>query len=357
MFLCAALGQYSIRTGTLLFLITESLEAKSMSYEFNNNISKVRQLADYIRTDIANGKYKEGDLLPSINKISSQYKIARDTVFKAFQELKEKGIIESTPTKGYFVSNTTNNILVMFDVFTPFKNDLYNELMSNLPAHYKLDLFFHNFSERAFNNIILDNQGRYNLYVITNIINDVYSETLDRLDNSKVLLIDLGKFKKDKFSYICQGFDSTLYECLTSGLDVLRKYNKIVFLFPPSAEHPKSSLPYFEKFCTDYQFDYQIRREEELEEKDIVPGTAYLAAKHSDMIKVVKLCKTKNLKLGKDVGLVTFNDTPMLEVIEDGISVISTNFREMGRLAAEYIKTREKIQTYIPTKLILRGSL
>ena len=328
-----------------------------MIKSFNKNTSKVKQLADSIRADIANGHYKEGDLLPSINKISSQYSIARDTVFKAFQDLKEKGIIESAPTKGYFVNNTANNIFVMFDIFTPFKNDLYNELMLNLPSQYKLDLFFHNFSERAFNNMILDNLGRYNLYVITNIINDVYSETLDRLDNTKVLLIDLGKFKKDKFSYICQGFDTTLYDCLKSGLGVLKKYHKIVYLFPPSAEHPKSSLPYFEMFCRDHNFEYEIRKEEEIWNDTIVPGTVYLAAKHSDLIKIVKICREKKLTLGKDVGLVTFNDTPMLEVIENGISVISTDFRQMGKLAAEYIKNREKIQTYIPTKLILRGSL
>jgi DNA-binding transcriptional regulator YhcF (GntR family) len=328
-----------------------------MVLKFNQNTSKVKQLAEALRSEISNGTYKEGDALPSINKISSQYNIARDTVFKAFQELKDRGIIESAPTKGYFVSSTTNNIFVLFDIFSPYKNDLYNELTANLPPNYKLDLYFHNFSQRVFDNLILDSIGRYNLYVITNIINDVYSDTLDRLDNSKVLLIDLGKFKKDKFSYICQGFDATLYECLLSGLDSLKKYKKIVFIFPPSADHPVSCLPDFEKFCTDYQFEYKIHTEENVEESDIEPGTAYLIAKHSDMIDTVKICRTKKLVPGKDVGIVTFNDTPMLEVIENGISVISTDFRQMGRLSAEYIKTRKKIQTYIPTKLILRGSL
>jgi DNA-binding LacI/PurR family transcriptional regulator len=47
----------------------------------------------------------------------------------------------------------------------------------------------------------------------------------------------------------------------------------------------------------------------------------------------------------------------MLEVIENGISAISTDFKQMGKLAAEYIKKRQKIQTYVPTRLIVRGSL
>lgn len=328
-----------------------------MVLQFNQNTSKVKQLSESLRTAISTGQYKEGDALPSINKISAQYGIARDTVFKAFQDLKEKGIIESTPTKGYFVSTTANNILVMFDYISPFKNDLYKEITANLPDSYKLDIFLHNFSERTFNNIILDSIGRYNLYVITSIVNDEYAEILDRLDNSKVLLIDLGKFKKDKFSYICQGFDATLYECLLSGLDSLKNYKKINFIFPLSAEHPKSCIPDFEKFCKNYGFEYHIHTEEKLNDSDINPENVYLFARHSDVIEGVKIVRRKKLKLGEDVGFIALNDTPMLEVIENGITSISTDFRQMGRLTAEYIKTRKKIQTYIPTKLILRGSL
>lgn len=323
---------------------------------FDQNKSKVRQLADAIRNAISNDEFKVGDALPSINKISQKYGLSRDTVYKAFQDLKEKGIIESAPTKGYFVSGEANHIFILLDIFSPYKDDFYKELIANLPLKYKPDLFFHHYNKRAFKNIILDSLGRYDLYLVTNLTNDVYSEILDRLDNSKVLLIDLGKFKKDKFSYVCQGFDTTLYDCLTSGLEALKKYNRICFAFHSKSEHPKSCIPYFEKFCEDNHFNYHILSRD-LQHSDVLPGTAYLCARHLDMIQAVKICRQKGLKLGKDIGLITFNDAPMLEVIEDGISVISTDFKQMGKLAAEYIKMRNKIQTYVPTRLILRNSL
>lgn len=328
-----------------------------MVLDLDPNKSKVRQLADAIRTSISSGEFKEGDVLPSINKISSEYNLARDTVYKAFQDLKDKGIIESAPTKGYFVTKTVNNIFVLLDIFSPYKDDFYKELISHLPLNYRLDLYFHHYNERFFNNIILESLGRYDLYMVTNLQNDIYSDVLDRLDNSKVLVIDLGKFKKEKFSYICQGFDTTLYDCLTSGLEKLRKYNEIRFIFHPESEHPKSCIPFFEKFCKDNKFKYKIINKREMRVSDIVPGAAYLIARHIDMIRTVKICRTKKYELGKDLGLITFNDAPMLEVIENGISVISTDFKEMGKMAAEYLKTREKIQTYVPTRLILRGSL
>lgn len=327
-----------------------------MVLEFDRNKSKVKQLADAIRAAISSGEFKEGDALPSINKISAQHGLARDTVYKAFQELKERGIIESTPTKGYFVSSSVNNIFVLLDIFTSFKDDFYRELTANLPLNYKLDLYFHHFNKKFFNNIILDSIGQYDLYLITNLTNDVYCDVLDRLDNSKVLLVDLGKFKKDKFSYVCQGFDTTLYDCLTSGLAQLKKYDEIAMVFTPKAEHPRSCIPYYHQFCDDNNFKSRFI-ETELTAEDITPNTVYLTPSHYDMIQVVKLCKSLNYELGKDIGLITFNDAPMLEVIENGISVISIDFKEMGKLAAEYIKNRKKIQTYVPTKLILRGSL
>ena len=327
-----------------------------MILEFDQNKSKVRQLSDAIRTAISSGEFKEGDTLPSINKKSAKYNLARDTVYKAFQDLKEKGIIESAPTRGYFVSNTVNNIFVLLDIFGPYKENFYKELTANLPLNYRLDLYFHHYNKRSFNNIIQDSVGRYDLYLITNLQNDVYSEVLDRLDNTKVLLVDLGKFKKDKFSYVCQGFDTTLYDCLTSGLDKFSKYKEICLVFNAKSEHPKSCIPYFEQFCMDNNFAYNIITRD-LNSFDIVPGTAYIAVRHIDMIQIVKTCRLQNYELGRDVGLVTMNDAPMLEVIENGISVISTNFKQMGKIAAEYIKTRQKVQVYIPTQLILRGSL
>jgi DNA-binding GntR family transcriptional regulator len=49
---------------------------------------------------------KIGDRLPSINEISAEYYLSRDTVEKAFNELRKKGIITSVKRRGYFISST-----------------------------------------------------------------------------------------------------------------------------------------------------------------------------------------------------------------------------------------------------------
>ena len=76
-----------------------------MEIIFGQQTTKVKQLADLISQDISMGRYKVDDALPSINQLSRDYKVSRDTVFKAFIDLKERGIIDSTPGKGYYVVN------------------------------------------------------------------------------------------------------------------------------------------------------------------------------------------------------------------------------------------------------------
>lgn len=326
-----------------------------MELVFTQQLSKVKQLVDALSAEISIGEYAPGDPLPSINHLSRQYGVSRDTVFKAFNELKTRGIVDSAPTKGYYVCNVVHRILLLLDTYSPFKYQLHDAITRNLSTNYKVDLYFHQCNQAQFNKIIRESVGRYNLYLVMNYRNDVYSEILDLLDASKVLLLDFGKFEKDRFAYVCQGFDQTLYDCMVTGLSQFRRYKKIVLVFPANSEHPQSCIPYFVRFCKDHGFAYDIVSQ--IGPETVEQGVAYLIVKHSHLIDFIKLTRKRKWKLGKDVGVVVYNDEPVFEILDNGISVISTDFDMMGTIAARFILTGERPQVYIPTRLILRGSL
>lgn len=327
-----------------------------MEINFLSNSTKVKQMAEAIRLAISQGEFKEGEMLPSINQISARYNVARDTAFKAFQELKIAGVIQSAPTKGYYVSSSVHNILVLLDIFSPYKNDLYNSLTKNIGPNNRLDLYFHHYNKDHFNNVIKNSIGKYNKYLVMNLSNDNYCEVLNMIDRNKILLLDFGKFDKDGFAYVCQGFDRTLLDCLKSGLTLFKKYRKINFMFPGTSEHPRGGIKYFHQFCEENHIKSELI-ERSVKESDFVKGEAYLIVSHSDLIESVKICRNKGLKLGEDIGIVTFNDAPMLEIIENGITSISTDFKQMGVQAARFINSNERVQMYIPSRLIVRGSL
>ncbi len=317
--------------------------------------TKVKHLTDALYDAINQGKYATGQALPSVNQISRQYNLSRDTVFKAYRELKKRGIVDSTPAKGYHVAGMMNKILLMLDIYSPFKDVLYNSFVSRLPKSFKVDLVFHFYNEHLFETVISDSIGRYNYYVIMNFSNEVLHESLRKIDPARLLILDLGDFEKYDYAFICQDFGRSVQDCLGKNIALLRKYNRFVLYLPDDSEHPKILIKYFKRFARTHNLEAEVAKAA----GKLKPyrNTAYLVIQQKDLVNLVKQCRTDGLTLGKDVGLIAYNDTPMYEIIEKGITVISTDFAAMGYKAAEFVKTREKVQEVIPARMIVRGSL
>jgi len=301
------------------------------------------------------GAYEIGDDLPSVNKLSVQFSLSRDTIFKAYRELKKRGLVESTPAKGYRVARTTSRVLLFLDSYSPFKDELYNAFVTNLPASYKVELAFHHYNYAVFESVLLDSIGKYNMYVVMNFNNEKISDILYRIDPNKLLILDWGQYKDEKYAYVCQDFGEQPYRCLLEAREMLKKYRKICCVYPEGSYHPAATLEYFERFCTESGLPWEITGV--IDENTIVPGRAYLFFRQKDLVDILKIARAKGLKTGTEIGLLAYNDSPLFEVVENGITTISTDFRLMGARAAEYVKTRERIQEIIPTRLIVRNSL
>ncbi len=327
-----------------------------MTIKFTHSTSKIKSLADGISLSIMQGKLRMGDNLPSINEASAIHKVSRDTVFKAYNELKRRELIDSNPTKGYYVTGEVNHILLLLDTYSAFKQNLYHRFTANLPENYKVDLIFHQYNEHLFETIVRESIGRYSMYVVMNFSNDNFSNTLKSIPNNKLLLLDFGNFEKSQYSYICQDFNEAFFNCLNKGIDLLHKYKKIVFVFPEELSHPISSIEYFTTFCKDNNFQNEVIRREK-DWKGVEKDTAYLCILPEDLVKIIKDADFKQFEIGKDIGLIAFNENPVLEVIKNGISTISIDFGLMGEKAANFITTKQPIQEYLPTEFILRNSL
>lgn len=323
--------------------------------KFGQHSSKVTQLADTLSRAISMKEFREGDSLPSINQLSAQYGVSRDTVFKAFLDLRERGLIDSTPGKGYYVTSQVTNILLLLDQYTPFKEALYNSFVRRLPINYKVDLLFHQYNERLFNTIIRESTGKYKKYVVMNFDNEKFSTALNKINPARLLLLDFGKFEKEKYSYICQDFDESFYQALVSLKGRMQSYRQIVFLFPKALKHPQSSKDYFVRFCEEEGFLHEIQ--EDVENLMIRKGTIYIAIKQQDVVKVVKQGRMEGLKCGEDFGLLAYNDIPSYEVIDEGITSLSIDWEMMGNEAANFVLNNVPIQKYLPTEVRLRKSL
>lgn len=326
-----------------------------MSIKFKQQTTKVQQLADMISQAISMKQYLDGDPLPSINELSKNYNVSRDTVFKAFINLRERGLIDSTPGKGYYVTNKLTQVLLLLDEYSPFKEVLYNSFIRNLPITYKVDLLFHQYNERLFNTIIRESIGKYNKYIIMNFDNEKFSTALNKINPARMLLLDFGKFDKATYSYICQDFDQGFYNVLLQLNQRLKKYKKLNLLFPDRLKHPQSSQNFFIQFCQDQHYDFEVIHD--VDNLDIKKGEVYMAIKQQDVVRVIKGGRLNQLKCGKDFGLIAYNDIPSYEVIDNGITALSIDWEMMGNNAAKFVQENQSIKINLETKIILRHSI
>lgn len=319
-------------------------------------MSKVQTLTEAISKAIVQGELHVGDNLLSINEASTQYKVSRDTVFKSYSELKRRGLIDSNPMKGYFVKGEVNQVLLLLDTYSPFKQNLYNRFIENLPDNYKVDLIFHQYNEQLFETIIRENVGRYSMYVVMNFSDTRFSESLKVIPSNKLLLLDFGNYDKKGYSYICQNFNESFYNCLKSFKEKIKKYRYFVLIFPEEICHPVSTIDWFIRFCIDESIDYNVIRKKS-DWQSVKKETLYLCIQTEDMVRIIKEADAASLNIGSDLGLIAYNENPILEVIKNGITSISIDFGLLGEKAAHFVRTKKPVYEYIPTELIIRASL
>lgn len=52
----------------------------------------------------------------------------------------------------------------------------------------------------------------------------------------------------------------------------------------------------------------------------------YILPNDNDLVHLLKAAKTQKLIVGEDIGVISYNDTPLKEVVAEGITTISTDF-------------------------------
>ena len=76
-----------------------------------------------------------------------------------------------------------------------------------------------------------------------------------------------------------------------------------------------------------------------------------------DLVILIEKILSQGLKVGHDVGVISYNETPLKKIILDGITTISTDFQMMGEKTAELILKNSLEHVEARFYLTLRNSL
>lgn len=330
----------------------------------NRRTPKYLQIVHSITKAIKQGHYKKGDRILSINELSNEHFLSRDTVQKAYDLLEKEKIIESIRGKGFYINRTDISrpyrILLLFNKISNYKKVIYNSFAETFGKKATIDLKIYHSNVRLFADIIEEHLGEYDYYVIMPHFYDNIEEAYQVIkeipvDKLFVLDKDLACYQQN-YPAVYQDFKKDIYEALESGSIPLRKYKRLTLVYPKYPFYPREISCGFRNFCLDKCFQYRIINEVNIGD-DIDEKEAFVVIEESDLINLIKNAQARKMKLGRDVGILSYNDTPLKEIIAGGISVISTDHAQMGESAARMILENRKERIKNPFHLILRNSL
>jgi len=332
---------------------------------------KYQQIVDSVLDHILLGNIKFDTKMPSLRSLGEALNLSRDTVDKAYHILKERKIITSVRGKGNYISKTDfiseTKILFLANKMDSYKLDIFNSFNENITKNTQVDLQIYDSEESLYLNLLEKHQGAYDYYVImANSKGDDNKhvstiETIDKVvqnipKEKLVFLDDMNLGLDGDVVEIYQDFENDIYNALLDGINKIKNYKKLVLVYPKKSmyPHPERIVAGVKKFCIEKSFDFEVINEIG---DDIVlkKGDLFITLEEEGLLKLVPQIRESDYEMGNGIGVISYNDTPLKELL--GISVISSDLKNMGATAAQMIVDKKKGKVKNPFHFIGRKSV
>src|SRR5690606_19422521 len=242
------------------------------------------------------------------------FSIARGSIFKAYNELRTAGVIDSIPGKGYFVINTRQsnkkNIFLLMSTYNPYREVFYNAFIGRLKNQASVDIYFHHHNIGVFETLIQNHSLHYNTFVIMPEIHRQTAEILKRLDQRSLYILDTGlKEFGELYPGVCQNYEKDIYTFFVSITERLGQYKRIVLLFSGNMRNYDVIKGFEGFFGRNLQFEALVVRDT----VSFIPqrGDLCLVMDDTDLVRLILHAKEQGWNLGKELGIISYHETPL----------------------------------------------
>jgi hypothetical protein len=248
---------------------------------------------------------------------------------------------------------------LLFNKLSVHKKIIYDAFVQSIGDQGSIDFYIYNNDFNLLKRIIESRDRDYtHMVLIPHFLEgeEMAVDLINSLPKDKLILVDkLLPGVQGKFGAVYENFEKDIYQSLQEAKDRLVNYSSLRLIFPASSYYPNEIVQGFIHFCSDFAFDYQVV--ESLTDINVEKGQAYITVMEDDLISLLDRIRVQGLRLGKDIGILSYNETPIKRLLFDGISTISTDFEALGRKAAELVLTNERNTYENPFVYIPRSSL
>lgn len=266
------------------------------------------------------------------------------------------------------VVNTEKNtddkikILVVFNRIGDFRDKIYQGFLDEIGDVALVDLYVQqmdNSTASHFDKTINEKIARYDYIAImlhsSHLSEDVL-KVVNTIPREKLLILDKrNQFIKGEYACVYQDFEGDILTALNQALPLLEKYSSINLISSQNYPFAHCISNALSQFAKQHHFDFHFYTE--VNQTTIRSEEAYLILSEQYLADTIKITQELGYQLGIDIGLVSYHDSPLKEILAGGITVVTTDHAQLGRSAASLILTNKKDHIRNPFLFIQRASL
>ena len=325
----------------------------------DNKEAIYRQLVLQVDQALHSGKLKAGEQIPSMNELAAQLAISRETVKKAYGILVKKGLIHPKQGKGFYTADVTasthQRVLVLFDKFSVYKQILFNAFAERLADAAEITILNHNQSIDLLEHYLDDNLDNFDYYILApHFALDAGTQKrvvrqLSRIPYRKLIMLD--RLQPDfpgQYGAVYQDFENDIYDGLSEGTQPAFHARRLRVLTLPMSLYGTHIIKGVNRFVSEHHVpaEYMTTVPKSIEKGDIF---LVLNSQLDDgLVALTRRIQEAGLEIGRDVFIISYNESDMNELVLGGLTTVSADFREMGHIAADMILSRRMEKVHCP---------
>ena len=332
-----------------------------------SRVAIYKQLVDNIDKAIRDGAIKPGEHLPSMNDLAAELGISRETTKKAYNILTNRGIILPQQGKGFYAAENNRErklqVLLIIDKFSVYKQILFYSFTTELGDAAEVTILNHNQSIDLLQYYLDSNLDYYDYYVIAphfpldKATQERVIRQFKRIPNRKLIMLDhiLPNYP-GKYGAVYQDFENDICSGLEEGLSSASPQRNLRVITMPSSLYGAQIRRGVERFCSEHgiKVEFMSTIPDDIKEND----TFLMLNSQLDagLVALTRKIQAHSLDIGTQVRIISYNEFDMNELVLGGLTTVSTDFKEMGILAARMILDNQLQKIHCPFRMYRRNS-
>lgn len=257
---------------------------------------------------------------------------------------------------------TSMKVLLVFNKLSDFKDKIYQSFLEKLGEKAHVDVYVHQvtpLSTQHFDQVIRERIADYDHVAVllhASYLHEDVLKTLNSIPKEKLLILDKrNEFIRGEYACVYHDFEEEIQQILSDISPSLAKYHTLNLVVNEPNTIAKSLEIGMKKFAENTHVHFRVLSQ--ISANVVKPNEVFFILSEQGLADILKICNEQNLTLGKNIGIISYNETPLKEVLFGGISVVTINYEQLGREAANLILQHKKEHIKTPIRFIKRNSL